>query len=685
MWKKLFGLLQRIGRALMLPVALLPAAGLLLAFGTAIQEDNMVNIMPFLDADVFVFVSELMKEAGNVVFDNLAVLFAVGVALGLANNDGVAGLAALIGFFIINVTMGVSEGVTADMTADNPAYAEILGIPTLQTGVFGGIIAGILGAFMYNRYYNIELPQYLGFFAGKRFVPIATAFGGLIVGGILTFVWPPVQELLNSMSYLVTESNTTLSTFIFGVIERALIPFGLHHVFYNPFWYEFGTYVNAAGETITGDQQIFFAQYADGVEEFTAGTFMTGKFPFMMFGLPAAALAIYHCAKPAKKKYVAGIMGSAALTSFLTGITEPLEFSFLFVAPILFGIHTIFAGLSFMTMHLLDVKIGMTFSGGVIDYFLFGIVPNTTAWWLVIPVGLCFALIYYFGFRFAIQKFNLMTPGREEDSEDTPDNSAANAGDLPYNVLEAFGGKENLKNLDACITRLRITVNDKEEVDKARLKQLGASGVMEVGQNVQAIFGPKSDAIKSQMQDIIEGRVPAKPVEETPEIDPKKEAEPAVKIDAGSPISVGSVVNGEVISMDDVPDEVFAGKMMGDGFAMKPEDGEFVAPVDGTINNVFPTKHAIGIKTEDGLEILVHIGLDTVNMQGEGFEVHVGEGDTVKQGQPLVTADLTLIEEKAKSTITPVVFTNLSENQSMSLKKKEAVTKEETSIAEIQE
>ncbi|WP_026699977.1 glucose-specific PTS transporter subunit IIBC [Salibacterium aidingense] len=684
MWKNAFGLLQRIGRALMLPVALLPAAGLLLAIGTAIQEDNMIAIMPFLDAEIFQFISELMKEAGGVVFDNLAVLFAVGVALGLANGDGVAGLAALIGFFIINVTMGVSKGVTAEMTED-PAFAEILGVPTLQTGVFGGIIAGILGAFMYNRYYNIELPQYLGFFAGKRFVPIATAFGGLIVGGVLTFIWPPVQEMLNAMSYLVTESNTTISAFIFGVIERALIPFGLHHVFYNPFWFEFGSYVNAAGETVTGDQQIFFAQYQDGVDQFTAGTFMTGKFPFMMFGLPAAALAIYHCAKPAKKKYVAGIMGSAALTSFLTGITEPLEFSFLFVAPLLFGIHTIFAGLSFMIMHVLNVKIGMTFSGGVIDYFLFGIIPNATPWWLVIPVGLCFAVIYYFGFRFAITKFNLMTPGREEDApaDEAQASSGSAGGDLPYNVLEAFGGKENLKNLDACITRLRITVHDKGEVNKDRLKQLGASGVMEVGSNVQAIFGPQSDAIKSQMQDIIEGRSPAKPAEGTPELDPKKETEPAVKIETGSSIHIGSVADGTLMSIEEVPDDVFSGKMMGDGFAIQPQNGEFVSPAAGTINNVFPTKHAVGIKTAEGLEILVHIGLDTVNMKGEGFDVHVNEGEEVKQGQLLVTADLSLIEEQAKSTITPVVFTNLSEEQHLHTQKKDNVTKEDSFVAEI--
>ncbi|SFL54586.1 glucose-specific PTS transporter subunit IIBC [Salibacterium qingdaonense] len=685
MWKKAFGLLQRIGRSLMLPVALLPAAGLMLAIGTAMQEDNMIAIMPFLESEIFVFISQLMMDAGGVVFDNLAVLFAVGVAIGLANGDGVAGLAALIGFFIINVTMGVIEEVTPEMASDNPAFAEILGVPTLQTGVFGGIIAGILGAFMYNRYYNIQLPQYLGFFAGKRFVPIATAFGGLIIGAALTVVWPPVQGFLNNMSHVVTESNTTISVFIFGVIERALIPFGLHHVFYNPFWYEFGSYVNEAGQTITGDQQIFFAQYQDGVEEFTAGTFMVGRFPFMMFGLPGAALAIYHCAKAAKKKYVAGIMGSAALTSFLTGITEPLSFSFLFVAPVLFGIHAILAGFSFVAMHLLDVKIGQTFSGGVIDFFLFGIIPNTTPWWHVIWVGLILFVVYYVIFRFAITKFNLMTPGREDDDEDENDqqSGSSSAGELPYNVLEAFGGKENLDHLDACITRLRITVNDKSSVDKKRLQKLGASGVMEVGNNVQAIFGTQSDALKSQMQDIIEGRAPAAPTDESPELDPQKEAEPAVQIGEDSSIVIGGIADGEIVNMEDVPDDVFSGKMMGDGFAVKPENGEFVSPVDGTIHNVFPTKHAVGIKTAEGLEILVHIGLDTVNMKGEGFDVHVEEGDEVKQGQALVTADLQKIEENAASTITPIVFTNLSEGQSIHMETKGYMKKGEKQTAEV--
>ncbi|MFB5661421.1 glucose-specific PTS transporter subunit IIBC [Alteribacillus sp. HJP-4] len=682
MFKNAFGVLQRIGRSLMLPVALLPAAGLLLAIGTAMQEESMIEIMPFLQAGAFEFISELMKEAGGVVFDNLAVLFAIGVALGLANGDGVAGLAALIGYFIINVTMGVIKNVDADMAADDPAYAELLGVPTLQTGVFGGIIAGALGAFLYNRYKDKQLPQFLGFFAGKRFVPIVTAFSGLFVGALLSFAWPPIQAMLDQMSVLVTESNTTLSAFIFGVVERSLIPFGLHHVFYNPFWFEFGSYVNDAGQTIRGDQQIFFAQYADSVEEFTAGTFMVGKFPFMMFGLPAAALAIYHCAKPENKKYVAGIMGSAALTSFLTGITEPIEFSFLFVAPILFGIHCIFAGLSFMTMEILGVKIGQTFSGGAIDFFLFGIIPNATPWWYVIPVGLVFAVIYYFGFRFAITKFNLMTPGREESAVDDTDGNTTASSDLPYEVIDAFGGKENLKNLDACITRLRITVNDKSGVNKDRLKQLGASGVMEVGNNVQAIFGTQSDSLKSQMQDIISGRTPARSLEETPELDPKKEAEPAVQPDIDvSSTKIGSVATGEILPLEEVPDEVFSQKMMGDGFAIKPAEGEFTSPADGIISTIFPTKHAIGIKTDDGLEILLHIGLDTVNMKGEGFDVLVEEGQAVKQGQLLVKADLALIEKNASSTITPVIFTNLPEGQSVKVKSSGSVKKEDSDIA----
>ncbi|WP_078579159.1 glucose-specific PTS transporter subunit IIBC [Salipaludibacillus agaradhaerens] len=661
MFKNSFGTLQKVGRSLMLPVALLPAAGILLAFGDAMQNPDMIARLPFLDSAIFSLIAEMMQSAGDIVFANLALLFAVGVAIGLAKGDGVAGLAALIGYLIINVTMSVIRGVDAGMLADHPEYASVLGIPTLQTGVFGGIIAGLLGAYMYNKYYNIELPSYLGFFAGKRFVPIVTAASSIIVGTLLAFLWPYVQDGLNAFSYFMTESNRTLATFIFGVVERALIPFGLHHIFYSPFWFEFGTYTNAAGDLIRGDQQIFFNQIRDGAE-LTAGAFMTGKFPFMMFGLPAAALAIYHCAKPSQKKVVAGIMGSAALTSFLTGITEPIEFSFLFVAPLLFVVHTLFAGLSFMTMHILDIKIGMTFSGGVIDFFLYGILPNRTAWWLVIPVGLVFAVIYYFGFRFAILKFNLMTPGREEQNADEVAGDSKKAGntELPYEVLKAFGGKENLTYLDACITRLRITVDDVSKVDKDRLKQLGASGVMQVDKNIQAIFGPRSETIKGQMEDIIQGNTP---VPESPE-EATETTGPVT-----SEVAVAMPIEGIIKPLSEVPDKMFAEKMMGDGFAIDPTVGRVVSPVDGKVVNLFTTKHAIGLQAEDGTEILIHVGIDTVKLKGEGFEAHIQQGDDVTVGQELLTFDLESIKEKAPSVMTPIIFTNLSDSQAVVIEK----------------
>lgn len=503
MFKKSFGVLQQVGKALMLPVALLPAAGILLAFGNLFHNPDFLKYVPALNAAWFQGLANIMEQAGGIIFSNLALLFAVGVAVGLAGGEGVAGLAAIVGFLIMNVTMGQIAGVTSNMVGSNPAYASVLGIPTLQTGVFGGIIIGIAAAQIYKKYYNIELPSYLGFFAGKRFVPIVTAVFALFIGVIMTFIWPYIQGGLNTFSNSMIDTNRTLAAFVFGIIERALIPFGLHHIFYNPFWYQFGDYVNSAGQLVNGDQQIFFAQLKDRVP-FTAGTFMTGKFPFMMFGLPAAALAIYQEAKPEKKKLVAGIMASAALTSFLTGITEPIEFSFLFVAPILFAIHTVFAGFSFMIMHILNVKIGMTFSGGIIDYILFGVLPNRTAWWLVIPVGLAFSAIYYFGFRFAIRKWNLKTPGREDDVEtETAVTGKVNNDEQAVGILAALGGKENIANIDACITRLRVNLKDRSKVDKNALKALGAAGVLEAGNSVQAIYGTQSEKIKDRIKEIM--------------------------------------------------------------------------------------------------------------------------------------------------------------------------------------
>lgn len=687
MFKKVFGVLQKIGKALMLPVAILPAAGILLALGNAIHNPNLLDLMPFLDAGWIQKVATVMEDSGQIVFSNLSLLFAVGVAVGLAGGEGVAGLAAIIGYLIMNVTMGVVLNVTGDMAANDPSYANVLGIDTLQTGVFGGIIVGLLAAYMYNRFFRIELPSYLGFFAGKRFVPIITAASALILGLLMTLIWPPIQHGLNTLSQNMIDTNLTLAAFIFGVIERSLIPFGLHHIFYSPFWYEFGQYTNKAGEIVRGDQAIFFAQIKDGVK-LTAGTFMTGKYPFMMFGLPAAALAIYHEAKPEKKTLVAGIMGSAALTSFLTGITEPMEFSFLFVAPVLFGIHAIFAGLSFMTMQLLNVKIGMTFSGGVIDFILFGIVPNRTAWWLVIPVGLVIAVIYYFGFRFAIRTWNLRTPGREDEDDESVQGKGGSVDELPYDIIEAMGKKENIAHLDACITRLRVEVNDIAKVDKDKLKALGAAGVLEVGNNIQAIFGPRSETIKSQMKDIMAGNKPrpTKSASDNVEAEIQQQIEEvnpdALKTDF-SKGEFAAPLEGQVVPISEVPDQVFAEKMMGDGFAIIPSEGIVASPVDGEILSIFPTKHALAIKSDSGHELLIHVGIDTVKLNGKGFETKVKEGEKITKGQILMEFDLDFIKSNATSIITPIVFTNLQAGEEIKVVKRGKVKLGEVHIVDI--
>ncbi|GGN59142.1 glucose-specific PTS transporter subunit IIBC [Oceanobacillus indicireducens] len=675
MWKKFFGVLQKLGKALMLPVAMLPAAGLLLGLGNAAQQDAMLQLLPFLDADWIQLSARVMEDAGNIIFANLALIFAVGVAIGLAG-DGAAALAALVGYLVMNQVMGSWLGLSAETVASEPGFASVLGIPTLQTGVFGGIIIGLIAAYAYNRYHDIEMPSFLGFFAGKRFVPIMTAALSFIAGLLMLLVWPPVQDAMNSASLWLIEEGTYIAVFAFGFIKRLLIPFGLHHIFHAPFWYEFGTYTTAAGEIVRGDMTIFFAQLRDGVE-ITAGNFMAGEFPIMMFGLPAAALAMYHTARPERKKLVAGLLASGALTSFLTGITEPLEFSFMFLSPVLFLIHAVLDGLSFVLMTFLSVNIGYTFSGGGIDFFLFGILPGQEPWWLAVIAGLVFAVIYYVIFRFMIQKFNLKTPGREADNGEDGDEATGNdQNSLPTQVLEAMGGKENIAHLDACITRLRVSVNNQSEVDKERLKKLGASGVLEVGENIQAIFGPRSEIIKGQMQDIMAGK--------TPRVEEEQK-----KTDTGStsPVQNDSFVSpmtGEVKPITDVPDPVFAGKMMGDGFAILPTHGTIVSPVNGKIVNLFPTKHAIGIESDSGREILIHFGIDTVKLEGKGFEALVAQDDEVKVGQPLLNVDLNYVKENAPSIITPIIFTNLKDGETVSLTKQGNVEIGDEEIIEIQ-
>ncbi|MEE1108246.1 MAG: glucose PTS transporter subunit IIA, partial [Macrococcus canis] len=453
------------------------------------------------------------------------------------------------------------------------------------------------------------------------------------------------------------EENKALAVFFFGMIKRLLIPFGLHHIFHAPFWFEFGTYTNAAGKVVHGDLNIFMAQIQDKAP-LTAGAFMQGEFPVMMFGLPAAALAIYHTAKPEKKKFVGGLMASAALTSFLTGITEPLEFSFLFVAPILFFVHAVLDGLSFLILYLMDLHLGYTFSGGFIDFFTFGMLQGRTPWWLVIPVGLVYAVIYYTVFRFCITKFNLKTPGREDEEVVVKETST---NELPFHVLEAMGGKENIKHLDACITRLRVEVNDKSKVDVGELKALGAAGVLEVGNNMQAIFGPKSDQIKHDMARIISGDITrAEQTTVTEEMNPVKAEEQIEAVPAAVEHIVHAPITGEVVDLSQVPDQVFSQKLMGDGVAIIPSVGEVVAPFDGVVKMDFPTKHAIGLEDENGLEVLIHFGLETVGLKGNGFEMLVAPGDKITKGQSLLKVDLDYIRRNADSDITPIIFTNLN-------------------------
>ncbi|WP_121936640.1 glucose-specific PTS transporter subunit IIBC [Klebsiella pneumoniae] len=495
----LLQMLQSIGRSLMIPIAMLPAAGILLAFGVSFQDPNIVASLPFLGADWLVHVLKLMAEAGSAIFANLPLLFVVGVAVGLSDDQGIAGLSAIAGFLIMNVTIGQFLGITPESVAQVRDYTLVLGIPSLQTGVFGGIIIGIIAAWLYKRYYRIQLPSWLEFFSGKRFVPIVTSFAALFVGLVMAVVWPPVQHLINGLSNTMTVQGPGVSAFLFGFVERLLIPFGLNHVWWPTFWLQFGEYVNKAGQVVHGDQLIFFAQLKDQVP-ITAGTFMAGLTPIKMFCIPAIALAIYRCASPENKARVKGIMLSGAITSIVCGITEPIEFSFLFVAPVLYGIHAVLAGLVFLLMEWFSVHIGLSFSGGLIDYLFFGVLPRAPHWYMVFPVGLVMGVVYYVLFTFAIRRWNLLTPGREVEESAVAQENEQN--DLVSGIILAYGGLGNMTSIEACMSRLRIDVTDKTLVDKALLKQLGAAGVVEVGNNIQSVFGMKSDRLKEAIRAI---------------------------------------------------------------------------------------------------------------------------------------------------------------------------------------
>lgn len=687
---KIFGVLQRVGRSFMLPIAILPVAGLLLGVGGSFTNETMLETYGLLKAmgpgTIPYMIFTVMSDAGNIIFANLPILFAMGVAIGMAKKEKeVAALAAVIAFFIMHAS--ISAMITINGGAEamlDGATTDVVGITSLQMGVFGGIIVGLGVAALHNRFYKIELPQVLSFFGGTRFVPIISALVYVVVGIAMFFIWPVVQQGIYSVGNLVLASGYA-GTWVYGLMERALIPFGLHHVFYLPFWQTgVGGTMEVAGQMIEGAQNIFFAQLADPtVEHFAvdATRFMSGKFPLMIFGLPGAALAMYRTAKPEKRKAVSGLLLSAALTSMLTGITEPLEFTFLFVAPVLYVIHCVFAGLAYMLMHVFNVGVGMTFSGGLIDMFLFGILQGNkkTSWIWIVIVGIGYFVVYYFMFSFLIKKFNFKTPGREDgddvklytrkdvEAKKNGENGAVN--EQSRMICAGLGGKKNISDVDCCATRLRCTVFDSSKVDEALLKSTGASGVIRKGQGVQIIYGPKVTVIKSDLEDYLETAPEEENIEAFVSSEEKKSQSSVKEGKVVKTIMIGSPFDGNAAELETAPDEGFAGKMMGDGAVVEPTEDIVKAPVDATVSFVFPTKHAIGLEIADGMEMLLHVGIDTVKLNGEGFEVLVEEGAKVKKGDALMKIDLAYIKSHAPSLVSPVLCTDLSDNQKVRMVK----------------
>ena len=725
---KIFSVLQRVGRSFMLPIAILPVAGLLLGIGssftnaTTIETYHLTSILG--EGTILNALLMIMNKVGSAVFDNLPLIFAVGVAIGMAKKEKeVSALSAVIAYFVMNTAINAMLTITGQIL-DNGEIAEsvlegtitsVCGIQSLQMGVFGGIIVGLGVAALHNKFYRIQLPNALSFFGGTRFVPIISTIVYMFVGILLYFVWPVVQNGIYALGGLVTGSGY-VGTLIFGLIKRALIPFGLHHVFYMPFWQTaVGGTMEVAGQMVQGGQNIFFAQLADSanIAHFSADAtrYFSGEFIFMIFGLPGAALAMYQCAKPEKKKAAGGLLLSAALACMATGITEPLEFSFLFVAPALFVVQVILAGAAYMIAHMLNIAVGLTFSGGFLDLFLFGILQGNakTSWLRIIPVGIIYFILYYVIFTFMIRKFNFKTPGREDDDTETKLHTkadvnarkeagktagaaAATSGDpVSELITRGLGGKKNIVDVDCCATRLRITVAEPERVRDELLKQTDSRGIVKKGQGVQIIYGPHVTVIKAKLEEYLE-TAPNEFADETPDnvqvqenaaagnADGQNSAEVEDK-NAGTAQSLAPVkeekirktaiiyspVDGIAADLSTAPDEGFAGKMMGDGAVVTPEDAVICAPEDGEVLFVFETKHALGFQTESGLGMLLHIGIDTVSLNGEGFEVFVENGQKVKKGDPLMKIDIPFLTSHAPSLCSPVLCTELEENQRVRL------------------
>ena len=690
MKKHLFSLLQRIGQSFMLPIALLPIAGIFLGIGSSLTNTNMLaayhlkGLMGPGTAPYILF--SLLNSAGSIIFDNLPILFAVGVAIGMARSEkATAALSSIVAFFVMHSTIGSLITYTGRSHSFlTGATSEIVGITSLQMGVFGGIIVGLGVAALHNRFYKIELPKVFSFFGGTHFIPIISAITYVGIGILMFYIWPPIQILINDAGKLVLMSGYG-GTFVYGLLERALIPFGLHHVFYMPFWQTaVGGRELVNGQLIEGAQNIFFAELASpDTSHFSvaATRFMSGKFPLMMFGLPGAALAMYTCARPENKKAVGSLLLSAAISSAVTGITEPLEFAFLFVAPPLYVIHCAFAGLSYMLMHMLNVGIGMTFSGGFLDFFLFGILQGNTktSWLHVIPVGILYFIVYFIVFRVMILKFNYQTPGHEKDNA-APVNNADNKS---QQILDGLGGLENISDLSCCATRLRVTLHRPSKLNKEKLLSTGAAAVVANGDGVQVVYGPEVTVIHARLQDYIAQIIPASSsTADNSAAVPTTSAKvsnPAVSAEAkdSDNLSVADAItdivyapcNGTVIPLKEINDGVFSEGYIGEGLAIEPVDGSFYAPFDCSVAMVFHTHHAIALHTANDTELILHVGLDTVKLNGQHLEVFVQEGQKIQKGDLILRADLEGIQSAGCRTVTPVVITDAGGAESVELLK----------------
>ena len=690
MKKHLFSLLQRIGQSFMLPIALLPIAGIFLGIGSSLTNTNMLaayhlkGLMGPGTAPYILF--SLLNSAGSIIFDNLPILFAVGVAIGMARSEkSTAALSSIVAFFVMHSTIGSLITYTGRSHSFlTGATTEIVGITSLQMGVFGGIIVGLGVAALHNRFYKIELPKVFSFFGGTHFIPIISAITYVGIGILMFYIWPPIQILINDAGKLVLMSGYG-GTFVYGLLERALIPFGLHHVFYMPFWQTaVGGRELVNGQLIEGAQNIFFAELASpDTSHFSvaATRFMSGKFPLMMFGLPGAALAMYTCARPENKKAVGSLLLSAAISSAVTGITEPLEFAFLFVAPPLYVIHCAFAGLSYMLMHMLNVGIGMTFSGGFLDFFLFGILQGNTktSWLHVIPVGILYFIVYFIVFRVMILKFNYQTPGHEKDNA-APVNNADNKS---QQILDGLGGLENISDLSCCATRLRVTLHRPSKLNKEKLLATGAAAVVANGDGVQVVYGPEVTVIHARLQDYIAQIISASSsTADNSAAVPTTSAEvsnPAVSAEAkdSDNLSVADAItdivyapcNGTVIPLKEINDGVFSEGYIGEGLAIEPVDGSFYAPFDCSVAMVFDTHHAIALHTANDTELILHVGLDTVKLNGQHLEVFVQEGQEIQKGDLILRADLEGIQSAGCRTVTPVIITGAGGAESVELLK----------------